>query len=283
MSIKSLGPDLATVAKRIINRGLGYLKLEVRRTRRAPPRSTLRGAMNQACQRGLKPATVIDVGAADGTLELYEIFPHARHVLIEPLIEFKPRLDELRGEFAQLEYTIAAASSKAGETVLHVHRDLYGSSLHLEHEDSNNGLERTVSAIRVDDLCAELPPPYLLKVDVQGGELDVLAGSERTLLSTDCVVLETTLIEFFDQGPLFRDVMECMHGHGFALYDLVDIQYRPLDDAVSQVDAVFVPQRSQLRRDRVYATSDQRARLNRQFEEHLTTISRVGANDKVEL
>lgn len=40
-------------------------------------RTTLEGALGQLVQRGFKPKTVIDVGAASGTLEIYRRFPEA--------------------------------------------------------------------------------------------------------------------------------------------------------------------------------------------------------------
>jgi hypothetical protein len=37
---------------------------------------------------GFRPATLIDVGAARGTPDLYDAFPHAHLVLLEPVAEF---------------------------------------------------------------------------------------------------------------------------------------------------------------------------------------------------
>src|SRR5690349_20367910 len=46
-------------------------------------------------RHGYAPATVIDVGVAAGTPVLYEAFPDAYHVLVEPLAEFEPALQAL--------------------------------------------------------------------------------------------------------------------------------------------------------------------------------------------
>ena len=46
----------------------------------------------------LKPNTVIDVDVAYGTQALYELFPNARHILIEPIEEFVPHLDKPCGQ-----------------------------------------------------------------------------------------------------------------------------------------------------------------------------------------
>lgn len=250
--------------KEILKRALRSAGLEVHRARKLAPRASLRGSLENIRSIGTLPSTVIDVGAADGTMELYETFPGARHFLIEPLVEFKDDLDALAKRFPGLRYVIAAAGSHSGEATLNVHSDLYGSSVLLEHEASGvNGVPRTVPSITLDEACAGLKPPFLVKLDVQGGELDVLAGGSEVLKATQWIVIETSFFGFFEGGPLFYDVIEYMHQKGFVLYDLFNVLHRPLDGATAQIDAVFVPQDSPLRKHHVYATSQQRQRLNR--------------------
>ncbi len=236
-------------------------------------RDTLLGVLQQAQRMGVNPATAIDAGAANGTGELYSTFPHARHLLIEPLIEFEPALAALKRQIPQIEYRITAAGPQPGEIVLHVHPDLYGSSTRLEDEASDvNGTPRTVPVACLDDLCEDFPPPYLIKVDVQGGELDVLAGAGRVLSQTDFAVLETSLFQTYRGAPQLRDVIEFMNQKGFVVYDIAGLLHRPLDNALLQVDVAFVPITSPLRRDHSYATPEQRARQNAEFQRDLRQI-----------
>src|SRR5262249_26914553 len=64
---------------------------------------------------GFQPATVIDVGAAEGTPPLYVVFPKAFHGLVEPLRDFEPQLKELTDRLGGT-YRIAAAND-TGEPV----------------------------------------------------------------------------------------------------------------------------------------------------------------------
>jgi FkbM family methyltransferase len=236
-------------------------------------RDSLKGVIEQARRLGITPATVIDAGAANGTAELYETFPNAHHLLVEPLVEFEPAIIALKQRIAKLDYLIAALGPVEGETTIHVHPDLYGSSTRLEDEASDvNGTPRTVPVRRLDDLCANLPAPYLLKVDVQGGELDVLAGAQKVLEQTQFVVLETTLFETYKGAPQFFDVVQFMHQKGFVVYDLAGMLHRPLDGALLQVDVAFVPSNSPLRREHAYATPEQRVKQNAQFKKDLGAI-----------
>jgi hypothetical protein len=73
-----------------------------------------------------------------------------------------------------------------------------------------------------------------------GGRLDDL----------DALLIETSLIATLEGGPEFRDVFGLIDGRGWALHDVVGLNRRPLDGALAQIDAVFVPAGSPLRADR---------------------------------
>jgi len=56
-----------------------------------------------------------------------------------------------------------------------------------------------------------------LKLDVQGAELDVLAGAQRTLKHTDVILLEASLVEFNRGAPLIADVIARLRELDFLL------------------------------------------------------------------
>jgi FkbM family methyltransferase len=252
---------------KLVNASLGVFGLEVR-SKRNPERASVRLGIKEAVRNGLAPATVIDVGAASGTHELYEAFADAHFILVEPLEEFAPALKKAAAGLKKVDVFMGVAASKPGSVTLNVHADLVGSSIYREEEDSDvNGIPRTVSAITLDQLCREKKAvgPYLLKVDTQGAELEVLQGAEGILPETVFVILETSFFYIFKGGPQFFDCVSYMKDRGFVVYDLFDTQYRPRDGALAQVDLAFVPEKSPLRRVHSYATREQRARQDRRF------------------
>jgi FkbM family methyltransferase len=212
-------------------------------------RSSLRASMEQLRSRGVAPATVIDVGVADGTYELYETFPGASHLLVEPMAEFEPALKLIAAEYGA-QYIIAAADEEVGECVLEVSSDLHGVSL-LKGDGGSIAATRTVPKVRLDDVVTErnLSGPYLLKVDVQGAELRVLSGAETIMRDCVAVVLETSLHRFYPEMPLIHEVIRFMNERGFVPYDIFGGYNRPLDGAMAQVDITFVPESSPLRSD----------------------------------
>ena len=52
-------------------------------------RTSMYGVIDQFIKLGFQPGTVIDVGVAYGTFELYEKFPETNFLLVEPLIEYE--------------------------------------------------------------------------------------------------------------------------------------------------------------------------------------------------
>lgn len=214
-------------------------------------RATYAGALAHVKRLGFAPRTVIDVGLADGTPALYEAYPDARHVLIEPVEEARPYLEALARRYPKVEYVIAAAARYPGSVKINVHRDIARSSLYWESDYTPDSVTpREVAAVTLDQVRREreLAPPILLKIDVQGAELEVLAGATETLRDTEYVVLETSLFEFFPGAPLVAEIVDYMRRHGFVIYDVLALQYRPLDGAMSMLDLAFVKSAGAFRR-----------------------------------
>jgi FkbM family methyltransferase len=270
--------------KAIVKKGLRCLGIEVRRAARtatdtlAVRRDSLEGLLNQVQKLGFSPATVIDVGAASGTFsnQCHQVFPAATYLLIEPLQEFLSPLKRLLKTIPQAHCEHAAASSYEGSMRLNVHHDLVGSSLYNEVEEGTdiNGTPREVRTVTIDGMVArrQARPPYLIKIDVQGAELDVLRGAENALKHTEYILLEVSLFQFFKNGPSFSDVVAYMKDKGFVPYDLYELQYRPLDCALAQVDIAFVREAGDFRKTHAYATPEQRAEQNRRFLSYLRRL-----------
>jgi FkbM family methyltransferase len=242
----------------------------------AIPRASITGALQQISRLGFKPGTVIDVGVATQTLELYQEFKESSLLLIEPLVEFEPFLRNICASY-KAQYVLAAAGETPGTATINVHPDKFGSSFLKEVEGATvDGTPREVPVVTIDQVCAEksLAGPYLIKVDVQGAELQVLAGAERTLRETEVVILEVTLFGTMIGGPQLFDIVHWMKNSGFVVYDIYGFHYRPLDNALCQVDMVFVREQSRFRKTHIYATPEQRAAHTRTLENSLAGVDK---------
>jgi FkbM family methyltransferase len=256
---------VGAVALRAGDAVLGRVGLE-----RADRRATTCAALERLRNAGVAPATVIDAGAAYGrwSLGCAEIFPDARYVLVDPLDEFAPFLEDTASRLPGAITVHAALADAPGRRVLNVHADLVGSSLRDEADDTLYTTPREVLVTSIDNLVTQhaLDAPFLLKLDVQGTELDVLRGATEALTKSCAVVVEVAVLPFFREGGGFAELTQFLASAGFELHDLADLAYRPRDGALAQVDALFVEGGSVARADRVYADPRQRAAQDRRFQ-----------------
>jgi FkbM family methyltransferase len=251
---------LASLRSRLRARAVTTLAsrgIEIHRTRGV--RRSLPAVLGHYRQLGFVPSVVFDVGVGPGTPELYEAFPEARLVLVEPLEEWRGHF-ESAVRARETDTIIAAAGSTPGEVEIFVHRAPWCSSIlgGLRGEDSD-GTRRPVPVVRLDDIAAErgLAGPYVVKVDVEGAELEVLSGAPDVLRATELVLLEVSLFEFIPGSPQFHDVVSWMHEHGFVVADLFDAHNRLLDGALARMDVAFVQEAGRFRQNHSYGTRDQ--------------------------
>jgi FkbM family methyltransferase len=225
--------------------------------RKKSTRGTMQAFLSFIAKTGFHPKTIIDVGVAYGTPELYQNFPKAHYLLIEPLAEWLPVLEDICQRY-DAEYVLAAAGPQPGIAVINVHDNLSGSSLLKESEGKEaDGIPREVPIIKIDDICEErnLTGPFFVKIDTQGYELSVLAGASNVLADTELVILEVQLWPFLIDSPLLHDVVGYMHQNSFVAYDMFDLSLRPLDNALGFLNIAFVKGRGFFRKiDHFYST-----------------------------
>jgi hypothetical protein len=80
--------------------------------------------------------------------------------------------------------------------------------------------------------------PLVIKIDVQGGELEVLRGAEETLLSTDALLIECSFVELYAGQALAHEVIAHLASRGFRLAGAHDPEYGPGGECI-QADLLF--------------------------------------------
>ena len=107
----------------------------------------------------------------------------------------------------------------------------------------------TVQTKRLDDV-EEYPPIDFMKIDVQGGELDILRHGVNTLGNVTVVQLEVEFVPVYKDQPLFGDLQVFLRDQGFQLHKFIDIAgrcFRPFQmgknpyGAMSQFLSVILP------------------------------------------
>jgi FkbM family methyltransferase len=222
------------------------------------PVGDLAAALEDLRARGFDCREAIDVGAnrCAWSEAVAAVFPEARFHMFEPVRAFEAGLAAFVKTHPGSTYRIAAAGASDGEIEFDEVTTADGgttpgsSALATHHAAGYRTTRVKVPAVALGSLAArgELPAaPDLLKIDVEGFELQVLSGCGPLLGAAKAIQLEASLYPFWGQ-PLLHEVLAYMAGHGYLLYDFVGFNRRPRDGALGQADVLFVCADSELRR-----------------------------------
>jgi FkbM family methyltransferase len=204
-------------------------------------------------RNGFRPAYVIDTGACVGewTQRTRAIWPESKYLMIEAQPNRRERLRAMCNESISLE-PVLLGSVDCEAVPFHMD-DLGGSSVLEQLQDKCP----TIDCLPMKTLDAvvstrQLLGPILLKLDVQGYELEVLSGAQETLSKVEVALLEVSLLPYNIGAPLFSDVIAFMAARRFLVYDLCSFLRRESDDTAFQADLLFVREDSGLRSEQPF-------------------------------
>jgi FkbM family methyltransferase len=137
----------------------------------------------------------VDIGAHTGVLlrEMVRCAPKGRHIAYEPLPECA---EQLRRQFPGVDVRNAAVSDHAGLAVFYrFGSDTMQSGLQLR-ADANAAAAQAISVNleKLDDALPDGYAPSLIKIDVEGGERQVIEGALETISRHAPIVC-------FEHGP----------------------------------------------------------------------------------
>lgn len=194
------------------------------------------------------PRVIYDLGANRGhwTLLAKSIFPDSEVHGFEPLpdhcADFTVRTRALRtvhlhavalGEAAaELEMDITSFSDSASL--------LAPTATMAETYNVRSGAKAFVPVVRLDDWVDShsIPPPDLVKLDLQGYELHALRGAPGCLRHARAVLLELSFREYYAGQPKPGELIAHLEATGFRL--AVFSPDLPAGQSLEQADALFV-------------------------------------------
>lgn len=190
----------------------------------------------------IKPKSVIDIGVAEGTPELYKHFPATKYsyLLIEADPHYRNNLEEL-GKQLQAKTVSVFCGSEHGSIKLRQYTDHRKSSRFETVRNNTLEEEITVSTETLDTLVAEhvITGPYVLKIDAEGAELDILRGAPQTINDCEAIIVEASVLPRFKGGPEFTDLIHFLTPYGFVVFDIL-AGVNNSSSLLSQVDVIFV-------------------------------------------
>lgn len=191
-------------------------------------------------------ATIVDVGASRGQFATFaaDRFPAARLVCFEPLPGARDRLRKVTRGRATIHG--AAVGAERGRATFNVSNQDDSSSLLpigdlqvAEFPGTGRAGSIDVEITTLADVgLSETPPPRLLKIDVQGSELDVLRGAGDELRLFEQLFVECSFVELYEGQALADEVVAFLLNLGFRLRGVFGMTYSANGHAV-QADLLF--------------------------------------------
>lgn len=207
--------------------------------------------LRSCIRRGLQINSIVDGGAAEGewASAIKQILPGAHILAIEPRISAQAELRKLSAKWPDVKIAQALLGPADGVSTFN---DSGHQSSALGTLDGHSfGQTASVEMLTLDSLICRMdfPSPDLIKLDLQGYELQALLGAEKTLQTASAVLMEVSFIPFLKDLPLLADVVPFMSERGFRVYDILGLWGRPLDGALGQGDFLFIRNDHPLLRD----------------------------------
>ena len=165
----------------------------------------------------ISPKVIYDIGACvqHWTRKAKEVWPDAKYYLLDAAKSTEPFLKTD-------EYAVAVLSDIEGKIV-----DFYedstnpsGSSYYKETNGAFTDKHKTKRmTITLNTLVEENNwlLPDLIKLDVQGAEVDVLKGADRIMINCKDIILEAQHVNYNEGTPKFDEVKSYLESIGFEL------------------------------------------------------------------
>ncbi|MBU3637557.1 FkbM family methyltransferase [Polynucleobacter sp. es-MAR-4] len=193
--------------------------------------------------------TIVDVGANKGQFALAcRVWaPNARIISFEPLKIPAKIFKTLFDGDAKVSLYEVAIGPQIQRSVIHI----------SEHEDSSSLLpigpnqialfpgtiEKGMAEVDVAPLSSclmseEIKSPAMLKLDVQGYEMEALKGCESLIEKFDFIYCECSFIELYSGQKIAYEVIEWLHKRKFIFVGIFNTSYAPSGQAI-QADFLF--------------------------------------------
>ena len=184
---------------------------------------------------GFFPNSILDIGAYEGhwTKMIRQIYPTATNTMIEANKDKKEILEKIGNTY------IAVLGEQEGKEIDYFRcKDGVptGNGIYQENTQFKFEPEKRICTT-LDTLFNEHDRFDLIKMDVQGAELDIIKGGLRTIRKSEALLLELQMTEYNLGAPMAQDVICYLADRDFEFIDIFDLMY--LDNRLIQIDALF--------------------------------------------
>lgn len=184
---------------------------------------------------------VIDIGAFDADSTIY----FAKRLSQNQILAFEPNPTPFKKgkqnvkSYPNVKLFNLGFSNHAGEVDFHVTKDLVSSSL-FDIKDFSEISSESMIKVNVDTLdnfFQNYEKILLIKLDVQGAELNILEAGTQTLKKTKLVLTEMLIAEMYHNGCLYYEVDELLRKNNFRIHTIVTNYNK---DGIKYFDILYI-------------------------------------------
>ncbi len=189
----------------------------------------------------LRQGLIVDVGANEGAFSgaVLAVAPHAEIIAAEPSPAPRARMQRRLGALPNVKILDVAVSDASGTATFHLTAHDHNSSLHSPRAEMQDTVDLgwvpagdiEVRTVTLDELVGDRTVD-VLKIDVQGSEMDVLRGGDATLSRVRSVLLEMNFISQYDGDATFNTLHGEMDRRGFSLVNVSPTMTTPDGTAI---------------------------------------------------
>lgn len=169
---------------------------------------SLHWSLQNLKRKNFDPVAILDIGAYEGlwALDVLEVFPSAKILMVEAQKSKEPFLKAIKEKYQHVDYAISLLSSVDGVIKTFAENE---TASHVVTKEEPGGIYKKIQTQSLDTLVEskQFPLPDFLKLDVQGHEMEVLKGAEKSLAHSTVCLLEISLLNLGDDTPLLCDMI----------------------------------------------------------------------------
>lgn len=195
--------------------------------------------------KGFDPKCIFDIGGSNGSWSriVETVFPNSKFHLFEPLAdqpEYKDFIESYLDSSPNATLHRVAVGNRCGKTTFSISNHTIFGSTSLPTSQKSLFKKMEVPVVSIDSVVESgVPCPDLVKMDIQGGELDALKGMEKCLPNVQMLMLETWLSRGYGKDtPLFHELIEFLLKFDFHVVELGDC-YRDETGSLISQDFIF--------------------------------------------
>jgi hypothetical protein len=114
------------------------------------------------------------------------------------------------------------------------------------HKDSfeftKSSTKQQIAIKRLDDFIEAIKPTQhtMVKIDVQGYEMQVLLGGSSFIKLSKIVIVEMSFEKLYEDQPLFHEVYTELYRLGFSYHGNLEQLISPTTSEILQADCIFI-------------------------------------------